>query len=148
MRKPHSPVPYCINGRLYSLAKAAPTSGLCWAAICSSLLELTSTLVLIKRLLRCLEIPNAVPSSKRAEGCFDAARLLARLVSQVGADAKLANADRDQLVRNYLGRTVVLLREAIDTSPTLAGQIKVDADIKALESRPEFQAIMNTLVGR
>ena len=55
-------------------------------------------------------------------------------------------ADRDRLTRNYLGRTIVLLREAIDSSPTLADQIKTDPDIKPLESRPEFHTIMNTLV--
>ena len=93
-----------------------------------------------------LELPNAVPASARDQGCFDAARILARLVTQVGADGKLAPDERQQLTRNYLGRTIVLLREAIDTNPKLSAQIKADADIKSLESRPEFQTIMNTLV--
>ena len=60
--------------------------------------------------------------SDRAQACFDAARLLARLVTQVGGDDKLAQAERDRLTRNYLGRTIVLLREAIDTNPKLAEQ--------------------------
>ena len=59
---------------------------------------------------------------------------------------KLAQAERDRLTRSYLGRTVVLLREVIDTDPKLAEQIKTDADIKLLQSRPEFQTMMNTLV--
>jgi len=93
-----------------------------------------------------LEVPNAVPASNRAQGCLDAARSLARLISQAAADHKLAPNEGDQLTRNYLGRAVVLLREVIDTNPKLADQIKKDPDIKALESRPEFQTIMNSLV--
>ncbi len=93
-----------------------------------------------------LELPNVVPSSSRDQACFDAARVLARLVTQANADPKLAEAPRKELTRNYLGRTIVLLREAIDTNPKLADQVKTDPDIKALESRPEFQTIMNTLV--
>src|SRR5262249_32866115 len=46
---------------------------------------------------RMLEVPNAVPASSRAQGCFDAARLLARLVSQAAADRRLASNERDQL---------------------------------------------------
>ena len=93
-----------------------------------------------------LELPNSVPAADRGQGCFDAARVLARLVVRISADLKLPETERNQLTRNYLGRTVVLLREAIDASPKLADQIKNDADIKALASRPEFQTIMNTLV--
>ncbi len=93
-----------------------------------------------------LDVPKTVPVSKRAQACLDSARILARLVTQVGGDGKLGQTDRDRLTRNYLGRTIVLLREAIDTSPTLAEQIKTDPDIKSLESRPEFHTIMNTLV--
>ena len=89
-----------------------------------------------------------MPLSKRAQACLDSARILARLITQVGGDGKLLQADRDRLTRNYLGRTIVLLREAIDGSPTLADQIKTDPDIKPLESRPEFHTIMNTLVDR
>jgi hypothetical protein len=93
-----------------------------------------------------LEIPNAVPASSRAQGCLDAARSLARLLSQATVDPKLTQDEREQLVRNYLGRTVILLREVVDTSPMLADQIKKDATIKSLESRPEFQTIMSGLV--
>ena len=93
-----------------------------------------------------LEIPKTVPSSNRALGCLDAARILARLVTSVSTDLKLAQAERDRLTKGYVGRTAVLLREVIDTDPKLAEQIKTDADIKLLKSRPEFQAIMDTLV--
>ncbi len=93
-----------------------------------------------------LDVPKTVPASMRAQACFDSARILAKLVTLVGSDAKLTQADRDRLTRSYLGRTVVLLREAIDTSPTLAAEIKNDPDIKQLESRPDFKTIMNSLV--
>ncbi len=93
-----------------------------------------------------LEVPRAVPPARRAQACFDAARALARLVAQIGADRKVPEKERDYLARVYLTRTVVLLRDAVDADPALAGPIKADRDIKVLQSRPEFQAILNTLV--
>ena len=93
-----------------------------------------------------LKLPQAVPGAARGQAYFDAARILARSVVRAGADEKLAKADRDRLARQYLGRTIVLLREAIDTDPKLADRIKKDPEFKALESRPEYQTMMNTLV--
>ncbi|MFI5454747.1 MAG: protein kinase [Isosphaerales bacterium] len=95
-----------------------------------------------------LEVPKTVPPASGPQACFDAARVLARLVAQAGADGKLHQAERDRLTRIYLTRTVVLLREAIDSNPKLAEQIKADRDIKVVEAHPQFQAIMNTLVDR
>jgi serine/threonine protein kinase len=93
-----------------------------------------------------LDVPSAVPASHRAQGCLDAARSLARLLTHAATDQKLAAGDREQLSRSYLGRTVVLLREVIDSRENLIEEIRTDPDIKQLESRPEFQVIMNTLV--
>ena len=93
-----------------------------------------------------LEVPKSVPLSSRGPACFNAAEVLARLVTQVGADSKLAQADRDRMTRNYLSRTVVLLREAMDSSPDIAAQVKSSADIKALEALPQFQTFMSNLV--
>ncbi len=93
-----------------------------------------------------LEAPKTVPVASRPQACYDAARALARLVDQAGADDKLSQAERDRLTRVYLTRTVVLLREAIDSNTKLAEQIKAEQDFKALEKHPQFQAIMNTLV--
>jgi eukaryotic-like serine/threonine-protein kinase len=93
-----------------------------------------------------LEVPKTVPLSGRAAACYEAARVLARLVTQVGSDPKVAVADRDRMTRNYLSRTVVLLREAMDAGTEVAEQIKSDPDIKALESRPQFQTFMSSLV--
>ena len=87
-----------------------------------------------------------MPESGRGEAYFDAARVLARLVGLVGADPKLVPADRERLIRPYLGHSIVLLREAIDSNPKLAGRIKDDPAIKALESRPEFKTMMSSLV--
>ncbi len=64
----------------------------------------------------------------------------------MSVDEKLAQAERNRLTNRYLTRTAILLREVIDADPKLAEQIKTDADIKLLQSRPEFQTIMNTLV--
>jgi tetratricopeptide (TPR) repeat protein len=93
-----------------------------------------------------LRMTRVVPDAGRGEACFDAARILARLVGLVDADAKRVPADRERMVRPYLGRSIVLLREAIDSNPKLAGRIKDDPAIKALDSRPEFKTMMNSLV--
>jgi eukaryotic-like serine/threonine-protein kinase len=97
-----------------------------------------------------LELPKTVPSAGRGQACFDAARILAQLINSVGNDAKLAQEKRDRLTHTYLARTIVLLREAIDTDAKLAERFKNDSDIQLLiqllTSHPEFQTIMNALV--
>ena len=105
-----------------------------WAVTSSNWPTSISSSEPIKTPPRALELPNVMPASTRDQGCLDAARILARLIAKASSDDKL-QAERERLTRNFLGRTIVLLREAIDTNPKLADQIKADADIKALESR-------------
>jgi serine/threonine protein kinase len=93
-----------------------------------------------------LEVPKTVPNSSRGEACYDAAQVFARLVTQIAADQKLAQPERDRMARNYLSRTVVLLREAMDAGPEIADQVQSDPDIKALGARPQFRALMSNLV--
>ncbi len=93
-----------------------------------------------------VRVPRAVPESGRGEACLDAARILARLVGLIGADPGLVPADRERLIRPYLRRSIVLLHEATDCDPKLAGRLKDDPALKALESRPEFKTMMNSLV--
>jgi eukaryotic-like serine/threonine-protein kinase len=93
-----------------------------------------------------LEVPKVVPPANRADACLDAARALARLVTQVSADLKVPEKERNHLARVYLTRTVVLIRDAVDANPALSEPIKADPDIKILQSRPEFQTMMDTLV--
>ena len=93
-----------------------------------------------------LEAPKVAPAAGRAEVCLDTARALARLVAQVGNDVNLPEAERDHLTKSYLTRTVVLLRDAVDADPKLSDPIRDDPDIKVLRSRPEFEAILNSLV--
>ena len=87
-----------------------------------------------------------MPAANCASGCLDAARILARLVAHVSGNGKLTDIERARLTRTYVGRTIVLLREVIDTDPKLADQVRTDADITALQSRTDFQTMMNTLV--
>ena len=94
-----------------------------------------------------LELPRTVLARDRAHGCLDAARILAQVVAQADADAKLSDSERTQLTRNYLSRTMVLLSEAVDASPKLAGQVKNDPHINALKSRPEIKTILDALEG-
>jgi eukaryotic-like serine/threonine-protein kinase len=122
----------------------------CRLALASHLAELAD----VNRKLRvydealrlALEVPRVVPLASRGAACYEAAQVLARLVNQIGADAKLSQADRDRMTRSDLSRTVVLLREAMDASPEIAAQIKASPDIKTLESRPQFQTFMSNLV--
>ena len=85
--------------------------------------------------------PLAVPKPAMMPRGFSLA-----LWTKPAADDKLSEAERDRVTRIYLTRTVVLLRDAIDSDPKLINQIKVDRDIKMLEKRPQFLAILNTLV--
>ena len=93
-----------------------------------------------------LDLTKTVPASGGPRACFDAARVLARLVNRPGDDARDGETDRTRLVRNHIGRIALFLREAIDTDPKLAEPIKADADIKRLASRPEFREIIQALV--
>jgi hypothetical protein len=93
-----------------------------------------------------LEVPRIVVNAARPPACLSAARVLAHVVTQVGGDKKLNAVERERLTRKSLGRTLMLLREAIDADPKLVGEIKIDKDFTALSSRPEFQAILDTLV--
>jgi eukaryotic-like serine/threonine-protein kinase len=129
------------------LSNGAPFCGLKLAEHLIHLAEIDRKLGIYEEAARlALEVPKTVPTASRPLACLDASRVLARLVAQAGADDKVPQAERDRLSRLYLTRTVVLLREAIDSNPKLAEQIKADRDIKILESRPLFQTIMNTLV--
>jgi serine/threonine protein kinase len=129
------------------LGKNSPT---CRLALASHLIDLAD----INRKLGdydeaarvALEVPKTVPPASRASACYDSAQVLARLVGQLSSDDKLPQVQRDRSTRQHLARTIVLLREAAEGGPKLLEQIKTDPDIKALESRPQFQAIMNDLV--
>lgn len=48
--------------------------------------------------------------------------------------------------RKFLGRTLVLLREAVDANTKLANLIKNDPVFKELRDRPEFQIMLSNLV--
>jgi tetratricopeptide (TPR) repeat protein len=91
------------------------------------------------------ELPKIVPASDRGQACLDAVRILAQSIAQIESNTKLSETERSRLTHNYLGRTIVLVGEAIDGSPARSEEIKKDPHIKALESRPEFRTMMNAL---
>ncbi len=93
-----------------------------------------------------LRLPRVMPDSAHGEACLDAAWILARVADRVGGDPKLVPADRERLTRPYLTRSIMLLREAIDSNPKLVAGLKDDPAIKILESRPEFKTMMSSLV--
>jgi len=91
-----------------------------------------------------VDLAKAAPDS--GQGCLDAARILARAARGIQADAKLASSRKDKLGRKFLGRTVVMLREAIDVNTNLAESIKNDPVFKELRDHPEFQTMLSSLV--
>jgi tetratricopeptide (TPR) repeat protein len=91
-----------------------------------------------------VDLPKYAP--QQGHGYFDAARILARCVSQAQSDRNLTPDRRDEIARKYLGRTVVMLREAIDANPRLAEPMKTDPIFKGLRERPEFQSMLNSVV--
>jgi eukaryotic-like serine/threonine-protein kinase len=93
-----------------------------------------------------VDLPRTVPASSRPRACFDAARVLARRVGRLGSNTRITDADRAKIARTDIGRLALFLREAIDVDPKLAEPIKTDADIKGIASRPEFLAIIQTVV--
>ena len=88
-----------------------------------------------------LEVPKVVAVASRPQACFDAAKVLARVVNQAGADDKLSQAERDRLTRIYLNRIVVLLMEAIDSNPKLADEMAASRDFETVRSHPVFKTI-------
>jgi serine/threonine protein kinase len=135
--------------RAVSLSKNAPVCALALVDHLIDLAEINRKLGAYEEAARsALEVTKAAPLASTPQACFDAARVLARLVTQAGGDSKLHQEERERLTRIYLTRTIILLREAIDSNPMLAEQIKTDSDIKILEAHPQFQRIMNTLVDR
>ena len=91
-----------------------------------------------------VDLAKAAPNS--GQGCLEAARILARAANRIQADTKLANSRKDELGRKFFGRTVVMLREAIDVNAKLAKSIKNDPAFKELRDRPEFQTMLSSLV--
>ena len=81
-----------------------------------------------------VKLAKAAPDS--GQGCFDAAKILAGCASRIQADSKLTPARQTELGRQILGRTVILLREAIDANTKLADQIKNDPVFKKLARSP------------
>jgi len=91
-----------------------------------------------------IDLAKAAPDPGR--GHYEAARILARAAAAIQGDARLASARKEELTRSCLGRTVVMLREAIDANTKLADRIKAEPVFKQLLDRPEFQAMLNSLV--
>lgn len=91
-----------------------------------------------------VDLARATPDP--AQGCLDAAKILAQGQGRLQADAKLALPRKDELGRKFLGRTLVLLREAVDANTKLADLIKNDPVFKQLRDRPEFQIMLSNLV--
>jgi tetratricopeptide (TPR) repeat protein len=91
-----------------------------------------------------VDLPKYAP--QQGQGFLDAARILARCVSQAQSDRNLTPARRDEIAQRCLGRTIVMLREAIDANAKLAEPMKTDPIFKELRERPEFQSMLSSVV--
>jgi tetratricopeptide (TPR) repeat protein len=121
---------------VYRTALAGHLSGL--AVLCLPLGDYDGTMQ------AAVELAKTAPDP--GQGCLDAARILARSASQIQSDTKITSSRKDELERKFLGRTVVMLREAIDVNTKLAESIKNDPVFKELRNRPEFQTMLSSLV--
>ena len=95
-------------------------------------------------LMSTIDLVKAAPDA--GQGSFDAAKILARAASRIQADAKLNPSRKDELARKFLGRTVMMLREAIDANTQLAALIKNDPVFKELREHREFEIMLSSLV--
>lgn len=84
---------------------------------------------------------SKVPSTS-GQAYVDAAKLLAQEMTAASEDGRLEPARREQIERQCSGRVAVLLRQALDTNPKLAGKIKSDQDLAPLLARPEFRSLL------
>ena len=118
--------------------------------LASSLAELAETRCALGRyedaIQAAVELSRTPP--RPGQGALDAARILARCGAQVAADENLPADRRDQLSQVCLGRSVVLLREAIDANAKLVDPIRTDSDLRKILDRPEFQSLFSTVAAR
>ncbi len=82
------------------------------------------------------------------EGRLDAARLLARCATSVGADAKLPADRRKALADAYAARAVGFLRAPRAPGSTLLAHLETDADLAPLRSRDDFKQLVSFLHDR
>jgi hypothetical protein len=76
---------------------------------------------------------------------YEAAHALAQCIPVVENDDDLHAANRQELVRSYADRAMVMLRQAIDKGYKDAAHIKKDTDLNPLRSLPEFEKLLKEL---
>jgi len=87
---------------------------------------------------------SRIPTAS-GQGYVDAAKLLAHDMAVANQDAQLDPARRGQISRQCSGRIALMLRQALDTNPKLAGKIRSDPELSPLLARPEFRSLLGNL---
>ena len=87
---------------------------------------------------------SKVPSAS-GQAYVDAAKLLAQDMNAASQDAQLEAARREQIDRECSGRAALLLRQALDANPKLAGKIKSDTELAPLLTQPEVRSLLGNL---
>jgi serine/threonine-protein kinase len=76
---------------------------------------------------------------------YNAACYLARCVPLAEKDAKLPEAQRQELARSYADRALDTLRRAVQSGYKDVARIKKDPDLDPLRRRPDFQQLLQDL---
>ena len=78
---------------------------------------------------------------------YDATHVYAVSASAVSKDARLSQAQRDQLAEQYAGRAVALLTQADSAGffkdPAHIDHLKADKDLDSLRSRADFKKFLS-----
>jgi hypothetical protein len=87
------------------------------------------------------KLPATFPGSEGAH--FAAGRYLARCAVLAGAAGKLSEGRREELARDYAGRAVQLLGEAVRKGYKDLQSLKEDPQLEVLRGRADFQGLFN-----
>ncbi len=84
-------------------------------------------------------------SADPIEAAYDAACYLSRCVPLAEKDVRLLAAQRREQAERYAGRSLALLREAVDKGFRDAAHLAKDNDLAPLRGRAEFQKLLREL---
>src|SRR5262249_42234044 len=83
-----------------------------------------------------------------ANDAYNAACFLCHCVTLAGKDARLAEARRKELTKDYADRALALLRQAVERGYKDAAHLRKDTDLQPLRAREDFKKLLADLEGK